>query len=185
MTLKQVVGISDFSGINRVGVDSSGRLLVNLGGASVTVDISGDPVTISGNAVTISGNSITVSGPVLISGQVVNASGTVVNISGATVNTINIGLSTTVIRTASGVKCTSLSGGVAFPSLVGDRVVITANSDNSGKIYLGSTTNPPFSGHGLHMGAGATQSFTVTNANVFQAFASTSGDIVSVIVEDY
>ena len=169
MTLKQVVGISDFSGINRVGVDSSGRLLVNLGAASVTVDISGDPVTVSGNVVVVSSTSV---------------SGNAVNISGNTVIVVGASSSTTVIRTASGTKCTSLSGGVQLASLSGDRIIIKANQDNSGRIYLGSTTNPPFSGMGLQLAAGQSEKFEVTNSDVFRAFASASGDVVSYVAED-
>jgi|SRR5688500_6645902 len=179
MTLKQVVGISDASGRNQLIIDSSGRMSVNIGASSVNAEISGDVLyLVSGNnSVQISGQSVTVSGPVLISGQVVNISGT-------TVSTSVIGLSTTVIRTASGTKCTSLSGGVQLPSLVGDRIIVKANQDNSGRIYLCSTTNPPFSGMGLQMAAGQSESFAVTNADIFRVFASASGDVVSFIAED-
>jgi|SRR5687768_2729797 len=183
MTLKQIVGISDASGRNQLIIDSSGRMSVNIGASSVNAEISGDVVyLVSGrNEVAVVGSITTsISGnQVFVSGQPVAISGAFVNISGATVNNIDIASSTSVFRTASGVKCTSLSGGVAFPSLAGDRITIRASNDNSGRIYLGSTINPPFSGHGLQFGAGQSETFAVTNANIFHAFASASGDTVT------
>lgn len=154
MPLKQVVGISDFSGINRVGVDSSGRLLVNLGAASVTVDISGDPVTVSGNTVQISG-------------QIVNTSGNVA---------VEFGTS---LRTAGLTQATSLSGGVLLGSGAVFSVTMISISGNAPMWVGGVGSFAPFSGTGLIVYPGSAVSLKVNAVDTIRVFAETSGQKVS------
>ena len=192
-------------GVNNV-VKISGQTVV----ASVslgTTPTSGDAARVSGqvfytvddsvnNKVKISGQLVAVSGivnignspVVLVSGQTVSVSGTVAaNVSGATVSVSGIVSMDipTQIRTRAELACTALSGGTQL--LSGDvRKATVLNAGSAGTImFIGSTTDPPFSGFGFRLVAGNGLTLETNNFDRIRAFAATSGIMISYIGEQY
>jgi hypothetical protein len=155
--------------ISGQAVSVSGNVVV----ASVTTDISGQTVYLASGQ-----NSVQISGQLVVVSGIVGA-----NVSGNVVRILPEGQNVT-IRTASGLVCTSLSGGTVLPSLAADRITVRFDPDHSGRMYLGSTTNPPFSGMGFKLAPGDGITLQVSNANTLQVFATTSGEQVSFISED-
>ena len=192
-------------GVNNV-VQISGQTVV----ASVSMGptpTSGDAARVSGqvfytvddsinNKVKISGQLVAVSGivnignspVVLVSGQTVSVSGVVsTNVSGATVSVsgiIRLAIPT-AIRTRAELACTALSGGTQL--LSGDvRKATVLNAGSAGTImFIGSTTDPPYSGGGFRLVAGNGLTIETTNFDRIRAFAATSGIMISYIGEQY
>lgn len=147
----QAVAISDVSGVNRAFVTNSGRLLVDLGAASVTVDISGDAVSVSGNFVNV------------------NISGTTVFENG------------TSLLTGDAPIISSLSGGVFIGSGAVFGVTIRPVSGNSPMWIGGAAgTNVPFSGHGILLyHSDVPLELKVDDVGEIKAFAELSGQRLS------
>ena len=177
-------------GVNNV-IQISGQTVV----ASVVTNISGQFVIVSGAVTTllgsitnVSGATVSVSGivnignapTVLISGGI-NVSGNAVKVSGETVSVSGIVAQRipTAMRTRPLLQCTSLSGGTQL--LSGDvRIATLINAGTSGTVmYVGSTTDPPFSGKGIYLTAGNGYTCEIDNFNRLWAFAATSGQFLS------
>jgi hypothetical protein len=123
-----------------------------------------------------------------ISGETVvtKISGEAVKISGETVfSKISgeiVGIEVpTVGRARPPLTCTSDSGGVAL--LSGDVVSMTlkALTTNSGDIYVGFDSEPPYSGYGFLLQAGETIILAIDNFNKIRVFAQSSGDKLTYI----
>ena len=140
------------------------------------------------NIVQISGQTVVASVTTNISGQHVSVSGVVAaNVSGATVSVsgiIRLAIPT-AIRTRAELACTALSGGTQL--LSGDvRKATVLNAGSAGTVmFIGSTTDPPFSGGGFRLVAGNGLTIETTNFDRIRAFAATSGIMISYIGEQY
>jgi hypothetical protein len=168
--------------------------MVSVSGQAVSVSgnmvsVSGQPANVSGSTVSVSGivgvNSlpvISVSGNAIsVSGNMVNVSGQAARISGETVSVSGIVQQRipTAMRTRALLQCTSLSGGTQL--LSGDvKIATLINAGTSGTVmYIGSTTDPPFSGKGIILAAGNGYTLEIDNFNRLWSFAATSGQFLS------
>lgn len=138
-------------------------------------------VSVSGNYVStnfsISGSTITAT----ISGAPVKVSGEAVRVSG---QSMRITSAATVI-TAAQLTVTGASGGTAFGTNTVFRATVRYNPQQSGLMWLGSTTNPPVSGTGLVLSTGDSYTADVANTNLFMIIASISGEKASYIGTAY
>lgn len=91
----------------------------------------------------------------------------------------------TIGRTRPLLQCTSLSGGTQL--LSGDvRKATVINAGVSGNVmYVGFTTDPPFSGKGIYLTAGNGYTMEIDNFNRILAFATISGQLLSYGGEQY
>jgi hypothetical protein len=109
-----------------------------------------------------------------VSGQAARISGETVSVSGIVQQRIP-----TAMRTRALLQCTSLSGGTQL--LSGDvKIATLINAGTSGTVmYIGSTTDPPFSGKGIILAAGNGYTLEIDNFNRLWSFAATSGQFLS------
>jgi hypothetical protein len=77
------------------------------------------------------------------------------------------------------VTVTSASGGVRLGANAVSRAVIRSHPQNSGYLFLGSQTFPPYSGFGFVLAPGEAYSQNVNNFNVFRVYAQLSGDRIT------
>ena len=73
----------------------------------------------------------------------------------------------------------SASGGTRLGGASVIRAIVRAHPQNSGYLFLGSQTFPPYSGFGFVLAPGEAYSQNVDNFNVFRAFAQMSGDRIT------
>lgn len=184
----QTIYFVDDSVNNKVKI--SGQLVAVSGLVQIIVSggsISGAVNTISGNVVRVSGETVSVSGivnignapTVLVSGGV-HVSGDLVAVSGIVRMAIP-----TAFRTRPLLACASLSGGTQL--LSGDvRKATLINAGVSGTImYVGSTTDPPFSGKGIYLSWGNGITIETDNFNRLWVCAFASGQLLSYGGEQY
>lgn len=179
----QTVYFVDDSVNNKVKI--SGQLVAVSGtinvGNTVTITPTAGSLFVSGEIVRISGQLVSVSGVVNIgntvpvttsvSGNIVRISGSMVIVSGQPVR-LSIPTDISVRPVA---VCTAASGGTQL--LSGDcRKATFINAGNSGQnIWLGSTTEPPFSGKGFYLLPGNGITLEINNFNVMRACSVISG----------
>ena len=157
----------------------SGTVIANISGGTIIAKVSGETIKakISGETVALRSGGVVVAN---ISGETVTA-----KISGETVSTKISGevtksqvpgsLKTWLLRQAP-----ALSGGVVLHS--GATVSVTVkNLRAQGDIYLGGSTNRPYSGFGFVLYSGEGLSIDVDDFSDVYVFASHSGDKVSFI----
>jgi hypothetical protein len=133
--------------------------------------VSGDAVRISGSMVSVSGQAISISGNMVsVSGQVVNVSGNTVSVSGIVQDRIP-----TEFRVRPLLPCVEASGGTRLLS-GGCAKMTIVNAGVSGQdMYIGSQTEPPFSGHGIKITAGNGYTLDINNFDVVRICSSASG----------
>lgn len=163
--------------VNNV-VRMSGQLVAVSGIVNIGVAAS----LVSGNVVRVSGETVSVSGVVtaLVSGGI-SVSGNAVKVSG---ESVRHGIPT-IFRTRAVLTCTAASGGSVC--LSGDvRKATFINAGVSGQnIWLGSTTDPPFSGKGLYLTPGNGVTIEINNFSTIQACSVVSGALLSYGGEQY
>jgi hypothetical protein len=83
------------------------------------------------------------------------------------------------LRNRAILQCTSLSGGTVL--LSGDcyRATIRSLPSQSGAMFVGSSTEPPFSGTGFYLATGEALTIDITNLASIRVFASLSGEKIS------
>ena len=120
-------------------------------------------------------------------GTIVDTSGQVIGIGGQG-NTVNVtvdgGLQTqeqipTQFIPTSLLICTSLSGGTRLTNQPVKRAVVRSHPANSGYMFLGSQSLPPFSGFGFVLAPGEAYVTDINNLNVFRVYAAMSGDLLT------
>ena len=181
-----IVNIGNSLTIATLPVISVSGSHVSVSGSVMT--LSGSITNISGNVVRVSGETVSVSGVVAITGGVsvnvsggVSVSGNKVVVSGEPVRLVT----PTAIRTRAELACVALSGGTQL--LSGDvRKATVLNAGSAGTVmYIGSTTDPPFSGFGFRLVAGNGLTIETNNFNNIRSFGATSGIMISYIGEQY
>ena len=152
-----------------------------------TVRVSGETVSLPPTQVVkISGETVSlpvtqvvkVSGETLVakvSGEAVRVSGQAVVVSGQLIRIT----APTLARTNAILTVTGASGGAVLHSGVVVSVVMKALSTNSGDLYVGSTTNPPYSGFGFQLAKGEALSVDIGNFNVIRVISQVSGDKIT------
>ena len=206
----QTIYIIDDSINNKVKVSGqtvSVSGIVNIGNSLTiatlpTISVSGSHVSVSGSVMTLSGSITNISGNVVrVSGETVSVSGVVAITGGVSVN-VSGGVSIsgnkvvvsgepvrlvtpTAIRTRAELACVALSGGTQL--LSGDvRKATVLNAGSAGTVmYIGSVTDPPFSGFGFRLVAGNGLTIETNNFNNIRSFGATSGIMISYIGEAY
>jgi len=176
--------------------------VVQVSGQTLELESGTGPIQVYGE-LQVSGVVLQVSGAVvLVSGQVVQVSGqhiyqesgayVITSVSGDVLTVIQSG---TLVVTASGdvyeprtptagrIRATlalpTASGGAALESGVVISITTKALSTNSGDIYLGFSTEPPYSGYGFLLEPGENTSMDMDNFNKVRGVAEISGDKVS------
>lgn len=149
----------------------SGDILSRISGQTVYALISGQPVMVSG-IVALSPAKVEVSGTIIskVSGETIisKISGEAVKISGEKVDII----APTTIRTRAILIPSSASGGTALASGV---VVSVTIKSLSGDVYVGGSTEPPYSGYGFLLAAGEAISLDISNLNAVRVCSNVSG----------
>lgn len=147
---------------------------IDLSGTVVFAYISGGNINAqlaSGSTVTalVSGQTVTISNPSQVSGQIVYTQR----------------LAPTILRTRPVLTVPSNSGGTALQS--GDifRLTVEFPQDQQGVVYVGSETDPPFSGKGIILVPGGSWTFETDNFDRIRVFASQSGAKVAYAGEQY
>jgi hypothetical protein len=174
-------GVSGGIGALNYAYDLSGLkwspLTVDISGSrTLSVTVSGDPVSVSGNAVTASGN-------------VVNISGSIVQPSYS---------SNTSVRGRNVLSLSAASGGTVLNSGDCSQITIRALSGNAGPVYVGGVTGTEVpwgvtqaSGKGMVLGPGDGMTFPISNMNLVAvtcysgAGGSNSGDKISYMGVQY
>lgn len=172
----------------------SGQTISQQSGAwlasGIVFNVSGQSALISGQNVVVSSGAISVvSGSVTVNSGIVAVSGLFGGLSGYVgarpSSIIRIGLSGIGYEATAGGAAVnsgipSISGGVLLFSGDTNMVVIRNNPGNN-FMYLGSTTERPYSGFGFKLAGGDGVSLPVNNFNIIAVFAATSGQYVSFV----
>lgn len=175
-------------------VSVSGDVISQQSGAwlasGIVLNISGQAALISGQNVVVSSGAISVvSGSVTVNSGIVAVSGLFGGLSGyvgarpssiVRIGLSGIGFEATNAGAQPNSGIPSLSGGVLLFS--GDtNMVIIRNNPGNNFMYLGSTTERPYSGFGFKLAGGDGVTLPINNFNIIAVFAATSGQYVSFI----
>jgi hypothetical protein len=200
---RQIIGYFSSSGdLRPVEVNASGAVLtdveINVSSGLPVVIQSGAWVTVRGGiqvsgAVQISGTIIVTSGAQVITQPIGQISGTVAisgSFSGNWVESHilsgNIGeQGASVIRTTAFVLVTADSGGQVIGPDASVHKMIIKNLSGNNDIFIGGSTNKPYSGYGYNIYGGEVITLDVKNTNLVYGCANISGQKITYIGTDY